>query len=250
MDNFDLKKYLAEGKLYENKEPTIRAKEFWQDADYIQSLKDDNYSDVAEWILNNWIGNMSASEFLKSWDGFIKVTGTEGGDSDVLESMLELEKIKKQICSVNLTDSNPSLNLAKWITGTPMIYYPFGLQSASIRFKNSLQENCKMHAFSEDVMEACHNGIVAWEKKSNVQPILIEGQDDHIKTKERWQIFKKFLEENKIEYKEIISVEGSIISKIMNLIYLLDYSTIYKSVLLNIDPSPVKSIDFVKSKLI
>jgi hypothetical protein len=89
MDNFDLKKYLAEGKLHENKEPTIRAKEFWQDADYIQSLKDDNYSDVAEWILNNWIGNMSASEFLKSWDGFIEVTGTEGGDSDVLESMLD-----------------------------------------------------------------------------------------------------------------------------------------------------------------
>ena len=52
MENFDLKKYLAEGKLHENKEPTIRAKEFWQDADYIQSLKDDNYSDVAEWILN------------------------------------------------------------------------------------------------------------------------------------------------------------------------------------------------------
>jgi glucose/mannose-6-phosphate isomerase len=190
----------------------------------------------------------SFTSFLYS---ILKVLHTtlEIKEEDVLESILELEKIKKQICSVNLTDSNPSLNLAKWITGTPMIYYPFGLQSASIRFKNSLQENCKMHAFSEDVMEACHNGIVAWEKKSNVQPILIEGQDDHIKTKERWQIFKKFLEENKIEYKEIISVEGSIISKIMNLIYLLDYSTIYKAVLEEVDPAPVRSIDYLKSKL-
>ena len=190
----------------------------------------------------------SFTSFLYS---ILKVLHTtlEIKEEDVLESILELEKIKKQICSVNLTDSNPSLNLAKWITGTPMIYYPFGLQSASIRFKNSLQENCKMHAFSEDVMEACHNGIVAWEKKSNVQPILIEGQDDHIKTKERWQIIEKFFQENDIEYRKIMSVKGSILSKLISLIYLFDYSTIYKAVLEEVDPAPVRSIDYLKSKL-
>ena len=161
---------------------------------------------------------------------------------DILESIVGLDMINKKICSANLTETNPSLNLAKWIKGIPMIYYPFGLQSASIRFKNSLQENSKMHAFAEDVIEACHNGIVAWEKKSSVQPILIEGQDDYIKTKEIFNI-------NNIEYKEIISVNGSILSKIINLIYLLDYTTIYKAVLDEIDPSPVKSIDFIKSKL-
>ena len=168
---------------------------------------------------------------------------------DVLESITELKDLNEKINSSNLTDSNPSLNLAKWISGIPMIFYPFGLQSASIRFKNSLNENSKMHVFVEDVIEVCHNGIVAWERSSDVKPILVEGQDDHIKTKERWQIFKKFLEENKIEYKEIISVEGSIISKIMNLIYLLDYSTIYKAVLEEVDPAPVRSIDYLKSKL-
>jgi len=168
---------------------------------------------------------------------------------DILESIVGLDMINKKICSANLTETNPSLNLAKWIKGIPMIYYPFGLQSASIRFKNSLQENSKMHAFAEDVIEACHNGIVAWEKKSSVQPILIEGQDDYIKTKEIFNIIKEFFKKNNIEYKEIISVNGSILSKIINLIYLLDYTTIYKAVLDEIDPSPVKSIDFIKSKL-
>lgn len=168
---------------------------------------------------------------------------------DILESIIELEKINKQICSLNLTDTNPSLNLAKWITGIPIIYYPFGLQSASIRFKNSLQENSKMHVFIEDVIEACHNSVVAWEKKSNLKPILIEGQDDYIKTKERWVILKEFFQQNNIEYREIISIKGSILSKIINLIYLLDYTTIYKAILDGIDPSPVKSIDFIKNKL-
>ena len=169
--------------------------------------------------------------------------------SDIFESIKKLEELNREIRSSNLTDDNPSLNLAKWIHSIPIIYYPFGLQSAAIRFKNSLQENVKIHAFAEDVIETCHNGIVSWERKSNIQPILVEGQDDHIKTKERWQILKSYLKQNKIEYKEIMSVNGSIISKIINLIYLLDYSTIHKAVLDGVDPTPVRSIDYVKKSL-
>ena len=168
---------------------------------------------------------------------------------DIFESIKKLEELNKKISSSNLTDENPSLNLAKWIHDIPIIYYPFGLQSAAIRFKNSLQENVKIHVFTEDVIETCHNGIVSWERKSSIQPILIEGQDDHIRTKERWKILKEFLQQNKIEYKEITSVNGSIISKIINLIYLLDYSTIYNAVLNGIDPTPVKSINFIKDRL-
>ena len=123
------------------------------------------------------------------------------------------------------------------------------MESAAIRFKNSLQENSKIHAIAEDILEASHNGIVAWERKSNVNPILIQGQDDHVKTKERWKIFKEYFKLNEIEFKEVHSVHGNILSKIINLIYLLDYTTIYRAVLSNIDPSPVKSIDFVKNKL-
>ena len=168
---------------------------------------------------------------------------------DILESIEILENLSKKINSSNLTDDNISLNLAKWIKGIPIIYYPFGLQSAAIRFKNSLQENVKIHASAEDVIESCHNGIVSWERKSNIQPILIEGKDDHVKTKERWKILKEYFKQNNIEYREIESVEGSIISKIINLIYLLDYATIYKAVIDEIDPTPVKSIEFIKNNL-
>jgi len=52
-----------------------------------------------------------------------------------------------------------------------------------------------------------------------------------------------------IDFKIIKSVEGNILSKIMNLIYTLDYSTLYLSILKKIDPSPVRSIDFIKKKL-
>lgn len=168
---------------------------------------------------------------------------------DILESLEHIKKIGININSSNLSENNNSLKLAEWISGIPIIYYPFGLQSAAIRFKNSLQENTKLHAITEDVIESSHNGIVSWERKSNVQPILIQGKDDYIKTKERWNILKNYFNSKEIEFREISSIEGSILSKLIGLIYLLDYSTIYKSILDNIDPSPVKSIDFVKRKL-
>ena len=170
-------------------------------------------------------------------------------EEEVVESINELKKISHKICSYNLEKDNPSLNLAKWITEIPLIYYPWGLQAAATRFKNSLQENAKIHAISEDIVEASHNGIVAWEKNSNVKPILIQGKDDYIKTKERWQIFKEYFYNYNIEFQEVLTSGESIFSKLVYLFYLLDYCSIYKSILSKTDPTPVSSIDFIKQRL-
>ena len=169
--------------------------------------------------------------------------------SDIANSLDHLEHITKEISSINLDGKNPSLDLATWISGTPVVYYPQGLKTAATRFKNSMQENAKTHAMSENVLEGSHNGIVSWERSSNMAPILIEGKDDHIKTKDRWRIFREYFEANNIEYKEIVTVDGNILSKVMCLIYMLDYSTIYYAIRLGIDPSPIQSIDFIKERL-
>ena len=169
--------------------------------------------------------------------------------TDILESLNLLNKTQMEINSSNLTDNNPALRLAKSIKNIPVIYYPAGLEAAAIRFKNSIQENAKTHIISENVIESCHNGIVAWEKPTNLQPILIQGQNDHSRTKERWGILKEFFQSKEIKYEEIFTIEGNILSKLVCLIYFLDYASIYYAVLSNIDPTPVNSIDYIKKKL-
>ena len=169
--------------------------------------------------------------------------------NDVNESIKKLRDLKENISSNNITQENHALKLAQWISDIPLIYYPWGLQSAAIRFKNSLQENAKMHAITEDVVEASHNGIVSWIRPSYVKPILVQGKDDYIKTRERWKILKEFFTEKNIEFEEVNSVDGSILSKIICLIYLLDYTSIYKAIMLGIDPTPVEPIDYIKRKL-
>jgi len=169
--------------------------------------------------------------------------------TDIEKSIKELYKTRKKIESKNLTKNNPALNLAFWIKEIPIIYYPLGLQAAAIRFKSSLQENAKIHVISEDVLEASHNGIVSWEKPSIIQPILIQGVNDNIKTKERWRIFEEFFKNKEIDYKKICSNKGDIISKLVNLIYILDFTSIYLAIKNKTDPTPVKSIDYIKKRL-
>ena len=166
---------------------------------------------------------------------------------DIHESIKELEHLGEKINSSNFTKTNPSLDLAQQLSGIPMIYHPFGLQSAAIRFKNSLNENTKIHAICEDIVEATHNGIVAWEKNSNVFPIIVKGKDDYAKTKKLWTFVEGYFKEHKINNVIIQSLDGSILTKLICLIYLFDYASIYAAIHSKIDPTPVKSIEYFKT---
>ena len=170
-------------------------------------------------------------------------------EEDINLSIDNIEKIKAEISSQNISNENTSLNLANWISGIPVIYYPWGLEASAIRFKNSLQENAKTHAIIENIIESGHNGIVSWERESTMTPILLTGKDDHTKTKERWDIIREYFKMKEIEYKEISSIDGGILSKILCMIYTLDYASIYYAIRLGINPSPINSIDFIKDRL-
>jgi glucose/mannose-6-phosphate isomerase len=169
--------------------------------------------------------------------------------NEIINAIKELELVGKIINSNNLTLTNPSLQLANWIKGIPVVFYPNGLKAVAVRFKNSIQENAKSHAMIEDVIETCHNGIVSWEKSSNAVPIMIQGVDDYATTKERWKILKDYFHTMNIDFWEITSPNGNILTKTTSLIYLLDYASIYFALISKVDPSPINSIDFIKDRL-
>ena len=53
----------------------------------------------------------------------------------------------------------------------------------------------------------------------------------------------------KTEFREIHSIKGNILSKLIHLTYLFGYASIYKAVLDKTDPTPVNSINFIKERL-
>jgi len=170
---------------------------------------------------------------------------TEG---DVRESLVELSRLKQKIYSLNLTETNPALNLADWFPKNPVIYYSKTLEASAVRLKNSFNENAKSHAITNELLEACHNDIVSWELPTTFKPIMIRAKNDDKRIVETWEIMKEFFEEKKIDYKEIFSNNGKILSQLVGLIYLFDYSTIYYAIKCGINPSPIVSTEFFKNK--
>lgn len=170
-------------------------------------------------------------------------------ENDIIQSINSMKDISIKINSKKISKENPAIKIAEWLKNVPVIYYPWGLEPVAIRFKNSLQENSKNQAVIEDVIESCHNGIVTWDEENNFQPILIRGQEDYEKTKERWEILKEFFSEKNIKFYEITSEKGNILTKIICLIYLLDYASIYLAIKLKVDPTPVNAIEYIKKKL-
>ena len=145
----------------------------------------------------------------------------------------EYDDLKKQLFEVEKANKTlKKLNLLKSIIGAP----------PTNKFKkfNHLKPMLSLsNAFNK-------NDMIDFKKKINN---FINIKDDNIKTIERFDILKEFFGINKIDYKVVQSIDGGILSKIVNLIYLLDYSTIYASIESKTDPSPVNSIDFIKSRL-
>jgi len=169
-------------------------------------------------------------------------------EGDVRESLTDLSILKQKICSLNLTETNPALNLAYWFSKIPVIYYSKLLETSAVRFKNSFNENAKSHAITNELVEACHNEIVCWELPITSKPILVRTKNDNKMTVETWKILKEFFEEKEIEYKEIFSNNGNILSQLVGLIYLFDYSTIYYAIKCGINPSPIISTEFFKNR--
>ncbi len=125
------------------------------------------------------------------------------------------------------------------------------LISAGTRFKNSLNENSKVHCISDSILEASHNEIVpfTYENKTMQRKVsLLSWKYDTEMIKKRFSKVKTLLQGLGHPVFEIKSPYKSLINSLICSIYLLDISTIYLSALRNIDPSPTPAIDILKGQ--
>lgn len=177
----------------------------------------------------------------------------ENGIEEQIASSLEtLRSLSRSTRSSSPTSANMAKKIALFIGRTlPVCYYNCDLRAAGIRFRNSLNENAKTHAISEDVEEACHNSIVPFSHKqsSEYSVILLRSRKERKSVSSRFSIVKNFLETKSIPVLELAGEGSTPLASIMGLVYLLDYSTVYLSLLNGHDPNATAAIDYVKSAI-
>jgi glucose/mannose-6-phosphate isomerase len=123
------------------------------------------------------------------------------------------------------------------------------LISVGTRFKNSLNENAKVHCLKDSILEASHNEIVPFtfnDSNSLHKVLLLRWERDYPLVNERFNKVNSFFKEIGQPMMEVLATEKSLINAIISSIYILDYASIYMAVTRNVDPSPTPAIDILK----
>lgn len=123
------------------------------------------------------------------------------------------------------------------------------LVSVATRFKNSLNENAKIHCLKESLLEASHNEIVPFTYDNNLcaKAMLLRWSSDSEITRGRFEKIHKLFGEINQPIMEITAAEKNLFSAIISSIYKLDYATIYMAIIRKVDPLPTPAIDILKS---
>ena len=175
----------------------------------------------------------------------------ESLEEEILLIHSNLSRIFDNISVTVPYEYNIAKKIASFLDTSSIAFYftsPY-LVSVGTRFKNSLNENAKVHCLRDSILEASHNEIVPFtfnDSNSPYKVLLHRWEQDHLLVNDRFNKAKAFFNEIGQPLMEIISAEKSLINAIISSIYILDYATIYMAVTRNVDPSPTPAIDILK----
>ena len=174
-------------------------------------------------------------------------------------------------------------NLAKQIAMDlagkfPIIYAAVDhLGPVALRWQNQINENAKMLAHINILPEMNHNEILGWpvtresvgEKIFSRAPLYPDGKpvkpqeallpllyvlylrdkDDHPRTAHRFDVMKKVIGTYGVPIREVHSRGEGLLARMMSLISLGDFVSVYLAVLMGINPTPIPGIDYLKENL-
>jgi glucose/mannose-6-phosphate isomerase len=175
---------------------------------------------------------------------------TESLDEQLLSISKNLSKVRKTVGMEVPVELNYAKKLAIFLSDCFVFCYTSpSIISAGIRFKNSLNENAKVHCVTESILEASHNEMVPFSFKSNhssSRVLLLKWNNDQAVVDGRFIKAKKFFAGVGQPFMEMGGNYDDLVNAIISSIYVLDLTTIYMAINRNIDPSSTPAIDLMK----
>ncbi len=193
-------------------------------------------------------GFMSLIAFLQ------KLGLLEDRTAEVKTMVQDLEKLLIELKETVPVRSNLAKQLAIKLHNKIAVIYSAGiLAEVAHRWKTQINENSKGWAFYETFSELNHNAVVGYqfprELASRVYVVMLRSPSLHPRILIRYQVTGELLEQSGIGHETIDSRGKSELSQMMGLLYLGDWVSYYLAILNEIDPTPVKSIDYLKKRL-
>lgn len=186
---------------------------------------------------------------------FDKLNAVEGLDKQINESIKILEEKKKDYCIEALLENNSAKKLACVLQKKIPIILGSALctDAAALRWKTQFNENSKTTALFNIFPELNHNELVnlaSLDKADNIfSLIILRDNFENERIKLRIDSTKEILRNSFPVIFEFFATGESRLARMLSLIYLGDYVSVYLAILKSIDPTPVVPIDRLKKDL-
>jgi glucose/mannose-6-phosphate isomerase len=173
---------------------------------------------------------------------------------DIRETATLLEE-KAQEYGTPDPSVNRALQLAEHLRDRIGIIYAGGerLESVATRWRGQLAENGKALGFGNVLPEMNHNEIVGWknpgESLGELAVLFLRDKGDHKRIQLRLELTKQIVGDKTPRIAEVWSEGTSLLARMFSLVYLGDWVSYYLAILQGEDPTPVKTIDYLKEEL-
>lgn len=134
----------------------------------------------------------------------------------------------------------------------PIVIAPEDLSGIARRFKTQLAENSKSFSFFETAPEIFHNSTeseIPWRLKDEVVFLILENFKKQAKLKKSLTAFEKLLDRKNIRWEGIPCFGNNIFVQTLSLILVGDWTSFYLAILNKVDPTPNKSIQWLKKQI-
>jgi glucose/mannose-6-phosphate isomerase len=183
----------------------------------------------------------------------VGILSAEKVETEMNETIEIIEEMAKELSIETPLKENPAKKMASKIFGTiPVIYCYNPYKSAGLRFKDQVNENCKLPARCDVFPELNHNEIMGWEASLEVlkRYTLILLRDVEIERREvkaRINVLReKFFSEKAKSVIEIAPKGKTLLGKMFSFIFLLDVISMYLAVLYRRDPVASETFKILK----
>lgn len=172
----------------------------------------------------------------------------EGIEWELDDAISVMKNVGTSIAMGRPTPENPAKLAAIAIDHKdPCIYASSVTKSIARRFKNSLNENAKMHARFDSAPDIFHNEVEAWESGDASQhPVILRRKNDPEAESRAFDAFDVVLRERMMAPTRVDAVGRSNLAQLVSLCYTLDFTSYYVAILNGIEPFEISLIDDLK----
>ncbi len=172
--------------------------------------------------------------------------------ADVDGSLADVAKLQERVHEGART--NDAKKLAVALAGKVVFVYGAGVMGVMARrVKGQWNENAKNWSAFDVLPELDHNAVVGFPHpaiaKQALAVLILRSSHDLGRHRVRWEVTKELLDQAGIEHHTLDMAGRTPLSEVLQMTYVTDHVSFYVALLNGADPSPNKSIDYLKDRL-